>query len=144
VSPSELHQVEAWFSTHSEGGEPLKVPHFDRLAGAGVHLEVARLSLAMVGPERWERTAHLVYRFQESKQRLTVVAFQGSPEALSEGDVRVIEGVEVKVIERGSLRVASYRRGGLSYMLTSDLHTDELLKLIGADLKSAREGLHAQ
>jgi anti-sigma factor RsiW len=139
VSPQQLDQVEAWFAQHSEGGQPLEVPRFHRLDAAGVHLETARLSLALVAEGRWERSAHLVYRFKDSDQRLTVVAFRGSAEALEEGRAHEVAGVDVHIMEQGSLRVASYQRAGLSYMLTSNLHEGELLKLIGADLITAHE-----
>ena len=137
VSTSALDQVQSWFVSQSTPSKTLEVPRFARLANADVRLERARLSLAMVGESRWERAAHLLYSFA-GRKRVTVLAFQGTPEALTEGDAYDVEGTEVRVTQRGALTVAYYSRDGLSYMVTSDLHQDELFKLIAADLTGER------
>ena len=137
VSTSAIDQVQSWFVSQSTPNKTLEVPRFERLANAGVHLERARLSLAMVGENQWERAAHLLYSFAGGK-RVTVLAFQGAPEALKEGIEHEVEGARVYVTQRDQLTVASYSRDGLSYMVTSDLHQDELFKLIAADLASSR------
>lgn len=137
VSTSALDQVQSWLASHSTSSVRLDAPRFGRLANADVRLERARLSLAMVGESRWERAAHLLYSFAGGK-RVTVIAFQGAPEELTEGEAREVEGVSVRVTQRDALTVASYSRGGLSYVVTSDLHPDELLKLIAADVVGER------
>jgi anti-sigma factor RsiW len=137
VSTSAMDQVQSWFVSQSTPNKTLEVPRFERLANAGVHLERARLSLAMVGQNRWERAAHLLYSFAGDK-RVTVLAFQGAPEALTEGTAHEVEGTQVYVTQRDALTVAYYSRDGLSYMVTSDLHQDELFKMIAADLAVER------
>lgn len=134
VQGTELGEVQSWFAKHAEAGVALQVPQFMR-PKQPVRLETARLSLAQVAPERWVRTAHLIYRLQQSNQRITVLAFRGAPEAIDEGEEHQVAGVGVRLIKRGPLNVAHYSRGGLSYVLTSGLHKRELLQLIKADLK---------
>jgi len=134
VQASELGQVQSWFAKHAEAGVALKVPQFIGPQKQALQLETARLSLAQVAPERFVRTAHLIYRLKHSDQRITVLAFRGAPEAMDEGEEHKVSGVGVRLIRRGTLNVAHYSRGELSYVLTSGLKQRELLKLIKADL----------
>ena len=134
VQASELSQVQSWFAKHAEAGVALKIPHFQRAEAPKVSLETARLSLAQIAPKRWERSAHLIYRLPDLGQRITVLAFKGSPEPIEEGQEHRVAGVGVRLIKRGPLNIAHYTRGELSYVLTSDLREPELLKLIKLDL----------
>lgn len=133
VHSSEINKVQSWFAKHAEAGVALQVPEFTQQK-TPFQLEKARLSLAQVAPERWERTAHLIYRLKDGNQRITVLAFRGKPDAIDEGEEHQVSGVGVRLIKRGPLHVAHYSRGDLSYILTSGLKKQELLKLIKADI----------
>ena len=134
VKTDQLTAVASWFATQSDEVTPLHIPRFHRLSNAKVQLDMARLSLVMVGPQRWERGAHLLYRFDRD-EKVTVLAFHGAKRSIEGGKIYSLRGVSIQIIPSGKLNVAHYERGQVSFVVTSRLHKNELLKLIDADLR---------
>jgi hypothetical protein len=133
IETGQLNQVKAWFSKHSNDKEHLEIPRFDRLPHAHVKLEMARLSLIMSAPNQWNKAAHLLYSFAPNK-KITVLAFHGKDSPIKGDTVHMINQVPIQFTHATDLTVAHYQRSGISYVITSNLHDTELLKLIKVDL----------
>lgn len=76
-----------------------------------------------------QRAAHLVYGVGAHK--ITVLVLSSTADDLSDaGQVQEIKGHSVAMHDRSGLRVARYHHHGLSYVVTSDLPSDQVTALI--------------
>ena len=135
VETTQLNEVKTWFSKHSDHQQSIDIPRFNRLPNAEIKLEMARLSLVMSAPKQWTKAAHLLYTFAPNK-KITVLAFHGKNSNIHADAEHIINKIPVQLTHTTDLTIAHYQRAGISYVVTSNLHDAELLKLIQADLTS--------
>lgn len=76
-----------------------------------------------------QRAAHLVYGVGAHKITVLVLAYDGEDLARA-GKVHDIKGHAVAMHDQAGLRVARYHHHGLSYVVTSDLSSDQVTALI--------------
>ena len=135
IETGQVKEVKAWFKK-----QKLEIPHFGFSSHEQAKLNIARLSMITVSENKWKKAAHFLYSIpvRGHRHRLTVLAFPGVRHPLEDAQQHVIENTAVSLSRSNQFNLAYYSDGKMSYVLTSDLPSKQMLRLIQSDLKLRR------
>lgn len=135
IETGHVKEVKAWFKK-----QKLEIPHFGFSSHEQAKLNIARLSMITVSENKWKKAAHFLYSVPVRGQhhRLTVLAFPGVRHPLEDSQKHVIENIPVSLSRSSQFNLAYYSDGKMSYVLTSDLPSKQMLRLIRSDLRLRR------
>ena len=131
IETGQVKEVKAWFKK-----QKLEIPHFGFSSHEKAKLNIARLSMITVSENQWKKAAHFLYSIHG--HRLTVLAFPGVRQPLENSKRHLIENIPVSLSNSSRYNLAYYSDGRMSYVLTSDLPSKQMLRLIRSDLKLRR------
>jgi anti-sigma factor RsiW len=135
IETGQVKEVKAWFKK-----QKLEIPHFGFSSHEQAKLNIARLSMITVSENKWKKAAHFLYSIpvRGHHHRLTVLAFPGVRHPLEDAQHHLIENIPVSLSRSSQFNLAYYSDGKMSYVLTSDLPSKQMLRLIRSDLRLRR------